>query len=85
MSVSVVTFSDCAWKLSSTRWRSTGSASARTSSNVTWVRPCSSARALAPSTSACAARTLAPYDTHSLMNAGAPGSPGRLMRTSLTA
>ena len=31
---SVVTFSDCAWKLSRMRWRSTGSASARTSSKL---------------------------------------------------
>ena len=36
ISVSVVTPSDCAWKLVSTRWRSTGCASARMSSKLTW-------------------------------------------------
>ena len=64
MSESVVTFSDCAVKFTSTRCRSTGRAKARTSSKLALARPCSSALALAPNTSACAARTEAPYDTN---------------------
>ena len=36
ISASVVTFSDSAWKLRNTRWRSTGPASARMSSKSTW-------------------------------------------------
>ena len=45
----------------------------------------SASRPLRALMSACAARTLAPYDTQSLMKAGAPASTGRLRRTSFTA
>src|SRR5262249_14133560 len=52
-----------AWKLVSTRWRRTGSASAPTSSTETAGRPESAARAFAPRIRACDARGPAPQLT----------------------
>ena len=49
-----------AWKLSTSRCRSTGTATARTSAKSTWNCPRRSARPLAPRIRYCAARGLAP-------------------------
>src|SRR5688572_17984124 len=62
---SAVTPSASARKFTSTRWRSTGGATARRSSRVTAKRPSSSARALAQRTSAWPARGPAPHRTSS--------------------
>ena len=48
-------------------------------------RPSSAARVLAPSTRNCEARGPAPQEMYSFTNAGASASPGRVMRTSVTA
>src|SRR5271165_6047926 len=47
-----------AWKLSTRRWRKTGTATARTSAKSTWKRPARMARALAPRIRYCDARGL---------------------------
>src|SRR5580765_6189703 len=82
---SLVMPSDSAWKLVSTRCRSTGCASARMSSKLTWYRPLVSARALPPRIRYCAARTLAPNATHFLTTSGGFFPFGRVMRTSSSA
>ena len=60
MTSSVFTPSASPSKLSSTRWRSAGSATARTSSIDAAKRPSNSARILAASSIACAPRGEAP-------------------------
>ena len=65
-----------AWKFTSTRWRRTGSATARMSSKSTTVRPSSSARALPPSSSAWPARGPAPQRTHLRTKSGASSPAG---------
>ena len=74
-----------AWKLGSTRWRSTGRASARTSSTVAAKRPWRTARALAASTRYWLARGPAPQDTFLRTELGrarllGPGLPHQLHR-----
>src|SRR5439155_4863660 len=72
-------------KLMTIRWVSTVDATLRRSSSSAIGRPSSAARALAPSTRYCDARGPAPQETYSLMNGGASTSPGREVRTSVTA
>src|SRR5258705_4162987 len=72
-------------KLITSRCVSTVGATERRSSSSAIGRPSSAARALAPKTRYCDARWPAPQDTYSFMKAGAWGSGGRVIRTSVTA
>src|SRR6185503_898756 len=78
---STVMPSASALNVATMRWRSTGVASAITSSSVTWKRPWSTARTLPPSTHCWHARGPAPHSTSSFTKAGTPGSFGRVLRT----
>ncbi len=74
-----------ALKLVTMRCRSTGGATARTSSMPGAKRPASTARALAPRTRYCAARGPAPQVTQSLTNVGRLAPRARVGRASVTA
>ena len=74
-----------AWKLETTRCRSTAGAIARTSSRSGMPRPDNAARAFAPSTRYCDARGPAPQLTYRRVISGDSSSSGRVERTSRTA
>src|SRR5678816_2309754 len=74
-----------AWKFTTTRWLSTGTAIALTSSRSGTARPSIAARALAPRMRYCEARGPAPQLTYFLTWVVASSAFGRVERASRTA